>query len=329
MASFIQDLDELPLPDKDIFWKFGAFRERYYLMTARGCPYECTYCINHQLHALYPKEPFVRRRSPKNVIDELIWAKQRYHIKNIYFHDDNFFLSENWLEEFAELYEKNKIKLPFKILVHPSSVSQKKVQIVKKIGCVDIDMGIESGSPRIRKEIFNRIISNNQIINSGKIIKNAGIHLSTLNIINNPSETPSDMIKTLIINRRIHPNGVHITSLYPYSNTKIEQECIDYQIMSEDQKWIVNEGYSNFRQKSILNHPYKDLGERIRIFGPLFVNSNWHCFKNFLILPLMKGFDLIQLFFSTSITNARIKLEEFFDKFFITRAFYRRKRYLS
>ena len=316
-------------PDKDLFWKFGAFRDQYYIMTTRGCPHECTYCMNHQLHAIYPCEPFVRWRSVKNVIEELLWAKNRYHIKSIFFYDDNFFLNEKWLVEFARAYLQDKINLPFKILVHPDSVNELKIHLVKAMGCIDIDMGIESGSPRIRKNIFNRLVTNDQIINSARIIKSARINLSTLNIINSPTEIPMDMIQTLKLNRLIHPEGMHISTLYPYPNTKIEQTCIDEGIMTEHQKWMVNEGLANYHQKSLINHPYKELGERIRLFGPLFVNARQSCFKDFLLLPPLKWLDLLQLFFSTSKTNARIKVQEFLTKFLITRKYYRKKMYLS
>ena len=99
--------------------------------------------------------------------------------------------------------------------------------------------------------------------------------------------------------------------------------------MTEHQKWMVNEGLANYHQKSLINHPYKKLGEEIRLFGPLFVNARQSCFKDFLLLPPLKWLDLLQLFFSTSKTNARIKVQEFLTKFLITRKYYRKKMYLS
>ena len=72
----------------------------------------------------------------------------------------------------------------------------------------------------IRKNIFNRLVTNDQIINSARIIKSARINLSTLNIINSPTEIPMDMIQTLKLNRLIHPEGMHISTLYPYSQYK-------------------------------------------------------------------------------------------------------------
>jgi len=42
----MQDLDSLPFPDKDLFRQYGCFSERLYVMTGRGCPYQCTYCFH-------------------------------------------------------------------------------------------------------------------------------------------------------------------------------------------------------------------------------------------------------------------------------------------
>ena len=59
-APVINNLDSLPIPDWSPFPK--SFR--YHIITARGCPFHCSFCMTP-----YGKE--VRERSPENVLAEL------------------------------------------------------------------------------------------------------------------------------------------------------------------------------------------------------------------------------------------------------------------
>ncbi|MHA1821373.1 MAG: B12-binding domain-containing radical SAM protein [Promethearchaeota archaeon] len=329
LCPLITDLDGLPFPDKDLFYKFGAFSERYYLMTGRGCPHNCTYCINHQLHNIYPGQPRVRWRSINNIMEELKWAKKKYNFKSIYFYDDNFLLSEKRVEEFCKGYIDAKINLPFKCLTHPLSVNERKIKMLRTAGCSEIDMGIESGSDFIRKNIFHRNIPRDKMIKSAMIIKKYGIKLTTLNIINNPKESIKDMLQTVKINTKIMPAAVHITSLYPYPNTQIAKFCIEEKILDEATLKKTYEGVLNYRNESILNHPYKTVGEHIRLFAPLFIHFPKRFLKYIFQLPTSPIFNVMYLFTSTALNNAFRKIREYIRMLIKSQRFYRKKKYLK
>jgi len=85
----------------------------YYLtMTSRGCPYNCSYCFNHYFRNLpAEKSNYIRRRSVKHVIEELIFYKEKYKIELIEFWDDVFILDKKWLKEFWKLTKRNSYSL--------------------------------------------------------------------------------------------------------------------------------------------------------------------------------------------------------------------------
>jgi radical SAM superfamily enzyme YgiQ (UPF0313 family) len=311
LTPLILDLDELPFPDKDLFGKFGKFNDPYHIITARGCPYNCTYCINHQIHEIYHDQPKIRRRTVENVIEELVWAKNKYNLKSVFFFDDNFLLDGQWLMKFSLKYVKE-IHLPFKCLVHPTSVNEKRIKILKKMGCRDIDMGIESGSKNIRENVFKRFMPNEIIVRSAMVIKKYKINLITLNIINNPKETPKDMIQTLNINRIIKPNGIHITSLYPYPNTEIYHMAIKEGILKEQMLESIFAGIANYRTSSVLNHPHMEFGERIRLYTPIFLKFPKIFHQLIFLLPPIRIFNILNVILSTSLSNGFKKIKEFF-----------------
>src|SRR6202046_3368911 len=96
----IIDLDALPLPDREAIdhqkdldaWKTHHGASSINLITARGCPYKCTWCS----HAVYGSSH--RRRSPENVAAEVAWIVERYNPDQLWYAEDVFTISHPWLQ---------------------------------------------------------------------------------------------------------------------------------------------------------------------------------------------------------------------------------------
>jgi len=81
----IQDLDQVPFPDKDLFYdRLPHIKESYTILSGRGCPHSCAYCCNNFLNKFYNGK-YLRRRSVGNTIAELKLAVSKYNMKNIFF----------------------------------------------------------------------------------------------------------------------------------------------------------------------------------------------------------------------------------------------------
>ena len=143
----------------------------YELSASRGCPFSCSYCSSVNLRRLYTgKGPFLRFRKVDSVIQELKEAKEKIpHLKVIHFWDEIFSDEQGWIEEFASRYQKE-IRLPFRIWGHPLKIEEKNIALLVQAGLYQISVGIQSGSPEIRKKIFHRSETQDQIIRTSKIL---------------------------------------------------------------------------------------------------------------------------------------------------------------
>lgn len=244
---YIRDLDALPFPDKDLFYKkVPSFEENYWITTSRGCPYNCTYCSNDVYHKLYCKEKqHIRRRSPNNVIEELSYFKKRGKVRLIVFSDDVFTVSKHWLEDFIEQY-KSKISLPFFCSVHPLNITKETAFLLKEGGCWMVAMGVQSGSERIRTEVFNRRGSNEQIIKAISYIKDMGIKISVDNIFGAPSETEDDLKQGLDLYNRVKADRTLTFWLTYYPKTNIIDYAKSQKILLEKDIENIEEGYIGF-----------------------------------------------------------------------------------
>lgn len=178
-----RELDELGYPDitdENRYFIHEGRMERgffmrnsftYELSASRGCPFTCSYCSSINLNRLYRnKGRFVRFRSVDSVIGELKAAKKHMrYLSAVHFWDEIFSDEEGWVEEFRDKYRRE-IGLPFNIWGHPLKIRERTITCLVEAGLHQIVIGIQSGSARVRKEVFNRPETQEQIIEASRVL---------------------------------------------------------------------------------------------------------------------------------------------------------------
>jgi radical SAM superfamily enzyme YgiQ (UPF0313 family) len=218
----IQNLDELPFPDKDLFYKrLPFFRDGYYIMTSRGYVYRCTYCNNSLFKKMYTgKGPFFRRRSIENVLSELREAKKKYNMTSIHFWDEIFVSDHDWLKEFLERYRKE-IALPYACCIHVNFIHEDTVSLLKKSGCWQAFMGVQSLNEDIKKNILRRNESNERVKETIQLFNQYRISIVAENIINLPNETEDDLMYMMKFYNENRPSRLYVFWLSLYPKTEI------------------------------------------------------------------------------------------------------------
>lgn len=225
LSPLVEQLSCLPMPDRTIYYKYAHLAKSTVkqFLTGRGCPYNCSFCLNHLARRLYDGQRWVRRRSPENVIAELLQVKENYGFKTISFSDDTFGLDRNWLSKFLYMY-KHEVKSPFMCNVRCDTADRELIGMLKDGGCYGVEMGVESGSERIRRDILNKGTATNQKVrDAGRIVKDYGMILKTFNMIGIPTETLDDCFDTIKLNSEMHPDHASCTFLTPYPKYDISK----------------------------------------------------------------------------------------------------------
>lgn len=205
------DLDDIAIPDWNLeryvhINNFKGLRtgvyphnlgQEYPIMTQRGCPFSCSFCIESKYQDMFGKKNSLRRRKVDVVIEELIWAKNNLDIVSVLFYDDVFTVNPRWLDEFLPRY-KEEIGLPFWCYTYPTTHTPKLLNKLKDAGLLSITMGIQSGSERILKEHFNRPTPNQRVIQAAQEIVDLGTEVKGFFdlITNVPFEMESDLRAT-------------------------------------------------------------------------------------------------------------------------------------
>ena len=223
IRPLLEDLDELPIPDFDLFDFANLETVRIntaIVMMSRGCLFSCTYCGNSQFRNVYPnKAKYCRFRSPQNALKYLQTLLEKYpQIEYINFRDAIFNMYKPWFDEFIELY-KTHIHKPFTCNLRLDALTEDVVRRMKEAGCYLIDVGVESGDQEIRRKYLKRMMTDEQMINAFKWFHKYNITSLTYNIIGLPFEDLKKTLKTIKLNVELNPDRIIPNIFYPYPMT--------------------------------------------------------------------------------------------------------------
>lgn len=263
IRELIQDLDTLPFPDKSLF-NYQKYinhnRGLATFITSRGCPFQCSYCINKTLQTLYKGQKYTRSHSIDYILKEIKEVITKYHVKEIEFYDDTFTLDKERIKEFAKKYPKE-IGLPFYINARVNAVTKEDFQLLKKAGCIRVSIGIESGDQKIRNEVLKRNMTNKQIIETFKWAKEAKLKTYSFNMIGAPFETLDSIKKTIRINQIIQPDFVGVSLFNAFKGTEVYNLCKKNNLLKN------KTAKSYFRESNIKSLPEKRLQKIRESFG--------------------------------------------------------------
>lgn len=252
--ELIQDLDALPYPDVALWDDWIDFEGKPPYPTVvlgRGCPYLCHYCCNHALRKLASGK-YVRFRSPDNIIGEIREYYRRYpEIENMYLEIETFGANMNWSMELCEMLrrfnEENATTIHFGVnlriapplLRHGEELFAK----MRQVGFTFTNIGLESGSPRIRQNILNRSYSNEDVEAVTTLAHKYGITVNFYLLVGLPDETTADFAQTVAVTKKCLPKQFGLSIFSPYPGTILHAFC---------------------RERNLLPTKIADTGERTR-----------------------------------------------------------------
>lgn len=267
------DLDSLPFPNRDILYRNDHIRRDMpskQFISGRGCPFQCTYCFNHMYSRIFQNcGSLVRKKSVDYLLEEINSVRKKYALKTVVFNDDIFILDKKWLYEFCERYPRE-IGLPYICNIRANLVSEEIVAALHNSNCVSVNWSIESGNETMRNQLLKRDMTNEQILNTGRLLNKYGIKHRIGNVIGLPGETFEQMLETVDMNIRTKPNLGLANIFVPYPCL----ELTDYAICKGYYKNGNNDKLPpNYWTRSVLKISHDDnlrIQKLVNLF-PLFI----------------------------------------------------------
>jgi anaerobic magnesium-protoporphyrin IX monomethyl ester cyclase len=216
----MKDLDALPIPAWDLVdaalyrsaWTDAHGRFSWNAVTSRGCPYGCNWCA---------KPVFGRRyvqRSPESVAEELRLLKGSVAPDHLWFADDIFGLTADWIERFAEAVRARGSVIPFMMQSRANLMEPRVARALRDAGCEEVWLGVESGSQKVL-DAMDKGTRVAQVRAATKNLRAEGIKTGWFVQLGYPGETWHDILLTRNLIRDERPDEVGVSVSYPLPGT--------------------------------------------------------------------------------------------------------------
>lgn len=239
---FIENLDTLPWISK-VYQKHLCISDYFNpnarfpmitLMTSRGCPFRCSFCV-------YPQTLTGRRfrfRSVEDVVNELKYIKNNFpEIKSVFFEDDTLSANKKRCIALARAIIKAQINIPWTTnsRIDPDLETLK---LLKKAGCRSLCVGFESGEQQTL-DTMHKGINKDKMFQFMKYAKQARILVHGCFMVGFPGETRSHIKKTIQLAMDLKPDTAQFYPVMVYPGTEAYEEY-------KKNGWLTAEKYENW-----------------------------------------------------------------------------------
>ena len=218
------------------------------VFTARGCPNRCTFCA-------WPRTFMgtkFRARSVTSVVDEFEYVSNELPaVKEIFVEDDTFTINKQRVREVCDEIERRELDARWSCNAR-ATLDYETMRIMKSAGCRLIDVGYESGSDRILKNIKKGVTTADTKAFTVDA-KRAGLKILGDFIFGLPEETEDTMKQTMQFIKEIKPDMLQIAVATPIPGTEFYQWISDngYLVESDSSKTIDEHGF----QRCVISYP--------------------------------------------------------------------------
>jgi Radical SAM superfamily len=199
-----RDLDTLPIPA----WHLFPYKleQGFSIDVGRGCPFSCNFCSTSQ---------FFRRRfrlkSFGRILLEAKYLRNTFGASGISLVHDLFTANRKWVKQFCEFLQcEGDPRFAWSASARIDTVDRQLLDQMAEVGCRALFYGVESGSPRMQKEIGKKLNIDTVVPIAADTVA-AGIEPTLSFIAGFPTETEVDLKQTFdLIEKLIDVKGTSV-----------------------------------------------------------------------------------------------------------------------
>jgi radical SAM superfamily enzyme YgiQ (UPF0313 family) len=246
---FIPTLDDLPIPSHELLpldqQRMPMIKGPFtFIVTSRGCPAGCTYCIKHVSY-----QYSVRLRSPENIFAELQQLAE-LGIHNIHMYADLFTVNRDQVVGLCELIISSGLKVRWTCNSRVDYVDEEMLRLMGQAGCWLISWGIESANEAILKHA-RKGYRQEQAIRALGWARAAGIKNWGYFIIGLPGETEESIQETIEYSKQLPLDIALFHIAAPYPGTPFFYEVAENGWFRPGTKWEE----VDMDQSTVLDYP--------------------------------------------------------------------------
>ncbi len=271
----IPDPNGLPMPALDLLPQGRNYYEPLMaepygmIQSARGCPYQCNYCVKSYGSKL-------TELTPERIVEEMQEWKRLFNVRSIRFIDDTFTINRKRVLAICEQIVAVDLGIAWACLSRTDNLDRELLIAMKKAGCVRIYFGMESGSQRML-DIYRKQVNTEEAKRTFHLCREVGIESAAFFMSGHPDETDEDFEHTVRFAKEAKLNFASFNPLTPYPGTSMYNlmaDRIDFSIYPYRNTWKDSIIYDDFdrRKKAFYRRFYMRPAYLLRN-APVFVRN--------------------------------------------------------
>jgi len=203
------------LPMEEYRYSFADLEQPFsILLTSRGCPFNCIFCLKAMAPGRYVT------RKPEAIIAEIRLLLEKFKIHSIFFQDWEFAIDKERVKRICQLILDNNLKFKWGCNARANDLDENLVQMMKKAGCVRINIGFESAAEKILENI-KKGTKKEDLEETIKICQKNGIKLGLYGLLNAPGENKKTIWQTMSFLDKYGIKSVFFNKPIPYFGTEL------------------------------------------------------------------------------------------------------------
>jgi radical SAM superfamily enzyme YgiQ (UPF0313 family) len=152
-------------------------------------------------------------------------------MREIYLQSETIALDLDWVTELGDQLAGFNRSLPeplrfvCNLRVTRSCLDERFFSALARANVRTIEIGLESGSERVRQEILRRTYTNEEFLAAVDLARRHEMRVNVYNMVGLPTETPAEHLETVGMNRRVCPDRCNTSIFYPYPGTDLYTLC--------------------------------------------------------------------------------------------------------
>ncbi|MBI2667510.1 radical SAM protein [Candidatus Woesearchaeota archaeon] len=250
------NMESLPSPCYDGFpinkySYYPAIRKKplLTLQASKGCPYSCRYyCVYGNYQGVK-----IRQRSPRRVVEDMIYLKKNYNVKGIQFRDPTFGFNRNFIQEFCNELKHKNLNIDWGMETRLDLLNKNNIKMMYDVGLRNINVGIETINLYVAKKNRRKLIETNHQEEIIKYCKRLGINISAFFIIGYEGDTKETIENTIKYAIKINAPLARFSVATPYPSTEY------YELLEKEGRLLIKD-FERYNQFTLV-YKHKNLNE--------------------------------------------------------------------